>query len=473
MRLTNDEYQSALSYLYSRINYEKIGYTPYTASNYRLDRMRQLLAELGNPHQNYDIVHVAGTKGKGTTANLLADCLLSCGKRTGLYTSPHLLRLEERICFQGQPCTPAELVLLTKAVRSASRVLEERGGGISTFFEMTTAMGLMHFANCKAEVVVLEVGLGGRLDSTNVVTPIVSVITSISLDHQAQLGNTIDLIAREKAGIIKVKTPVVCVARAPEAREAIIEVAANKEAPLKLIGRDFEVGWQVCDSHDGSEPCRAKVTFASNPTQNQARLPTGLSSNTWHTSLIGRHQADNIGGALATLETLQQIGWDLPVARLKESISKTQPSARLQIVSQNPISIVDSAHNPASIEAGLLAIREHFPDRELTIIFAASRDKDWASMLRVLLRSCKHMILTAYHQNPRALPIAELQDLAMTVRQEIHSLPENQPSSEPTIEVANSPQQAWLRAQELTSPSQLMLATGSFFLAAELMAAWE
>ncbi|MEZ6079262.1 MAG: Mur ligase family protein [Pirellulaceae bacterium] len=231
------DYSAALGYLYGRINYEKIGAAPYTLSYYRLDRMRKLLEILGNPHQRYSIVHVAGTKGKGTTATLLADSLRACGKRTGLYTSPHLLRLEERINYEGRSCTAAQLVELTAAVRLAADELESGGGERATFFELTTAMGFLHFAQQGAEAVVLEVGLGGRLDSTNVCSPAVSVVTSISLDHQAQLGNTLDSIAREKAGIVKPHIPVVCVTRT---RSAGCHYRSGRcpTGPLHLIDRD-------------------------------------------------------------------------------------------------------------------------------------------------------------------------------------------------------------------------------------------
>ncbi len=499
------EYSAALGYLYDRIDYEKIGATPYTLGYYRLDRMRKLLEALGRPQSQYPILHVAGTKGKGTTATLLEATLRASGKRTGLYTSPHLLRLEERIQVDGAACSPAQLIALTDMVRSAAADLEAGGDGRATFFELTTAMGLLHFAQQKAEVVVLEVGLGGRLDSTNVCTPIVSIITSISLDHQTQLGTTLDAIAREKAGIIKPGVPVVCIARAPQARSAIADVALAQGAPAQFIARDFHVQWSPqfaqLDPADGQKPnaCNpyapadmvgAQVHFevglanaASEPKATAGR-DVGLRAATeknsaaslpptendltgsWQTCLLGRHQADNIAAVLATLSWLQHQGWHIPRAAVQQALASAQPPARLQIVGHQPLAIVDSAHNPASIAAGLAALSDHFPGRPVSVVFAASRDKDWGQMLELLAARASRLILTTYQKNPRGLPVAELrlraeQLLCSAAHQQVGAL---------TIEVVETPAAAWAHACQTAPSDHVIYSTGSFFLAAEIMA---
>lgn len=513
-------YSAALSYLYDRIDYEKIGATPYTLGYYRLDRLRKLLDALGQPHLQYPILHIAGTKGKGTTATLLAAALLASGKRTGLYTSPHLLRLEERIQVDGAACSPEQLIALTDMVRTAAADLEAGGEGRATFFELTTAMGLLHFAQQEAQAVVLEVGLGGRLDSTNVCTPIVSIITSISLDHQTQLGSTLDAIAREKAGIIKPGVPVVCTARSPEARAAIADVATAQRAPIEFIDSDFYVTWTPLrdavasqatghpatihpatvypaagGGNESSAPAidGAWVDFQLGPADcalapaemerrnhGSPKLDLGKclpGSNTdlagtdtdltgrWQTCLLGRHQADNIAAVLATLRLLQQQGWQLPRAALQQALAVAQPPARLQIVSRQPLAIIDSAHNPASVAAGLAALNDHFPDCPVTVVFAASRDKDWGQMLELLAARANRLILTAYQKNPRGLPIAELRHRAEQLL--IGTAP--RPGAQLKIETIDTPAAAWSHACQTAPAGQIIYSTGSFFLAAEIM----
>ncbi len=501
-----ENYAHALELLYNRIDYERIGHAPYTSNHYRLDRMRQLLSLLGSPQDDYPIIHVAGTKGKGTTAALVCNALRACGLRTGLFTSPHLLRLEERIQFQGEPCSEQQLVALTNTVLNAAIVLEARGAGRPTFFELTTAMGFLHASQQSADCLVLEVGLGGRLDSTNVCKPAICIITSISLDHQAQLGNTIPEIAGEKAGIIKPDVPVICTARDQQARQVIAAVANKTGSTLHLIDRDFLVSWRAISTpastnervnsqnlaESESAPGKVPVVSLERPvvlasTKNSPNAVIGfkwskdaslaqsnplLSNQThWSTQLLGQHQAENIAGALATLDVLTGLGWKLPKERIEEAIATCCPPARLQVVSREPVGIIDTAHNPASIEAAINAIDEHFSNIPRIIIFASSRDKDYRRMLELLLPSCHHLILTAYQNNPRALPVAELQNVVKELQGHglapaLNHAGTTQPN---VVHQAATPAAAWVLAQSLSDGTHLILATGSFFLAAELL----
>lgn len=458
------DYQSAIDFLFRRIDYEKIGHASYSSANYRLDRMRRLLELLGNPHTRYPIVHVAGTKGKGTTSIVTAKLLEACGLRVGLYTSPHLMRLEERIQVNGKICSAQELVALVQQLQHAAGQLESEGSR-PTFFEMTTAMGMLHFAHSKADAVVLEVGLGGRLDSTNVCQPVVSVITSISLDHVAQLGDNVRAIASEKAGIIKPNVPVVCAARDRHAQEVILQRAHESHSLMQLINRDFEVEWEPLENQKDSATARVIYTHRTSQL-----FPK---TSTWRVPLLGAHQADNIAAAFTVLELLSmrsddlgrvvQAGYD----KLQTALLQLNVPARLQIVGSCPTRIIDTAHNPASIAATLDALELHFSGKELTVVFASSKDKDYCQMLELLLPRCRHLILTAYQNNPRALPLSELSRIA-------DQLNETTRASSKTVETKHvlavpEPASAWLQAKKLSGQSGLVCATGSFFLAAELL----
>ncbi len=450
-------YLEALDFLYGRINYEKIGHAPYVAGNYRLDRMRALLDEMGRPQDDYPIVHIAGTKGKGSTASSIAAGLAGCGYQVGLYTSPHLLKLEERIRFNGACCTEDELISLTEATRIAAQRLIRRSpnSGRPTFFELTTAMGMLHFSRRNADAAILEVGLGGRLDSTNVCLPKLTVITSISLDHQAQLGNTIGAIASEKAGIIKPRVPVVCTALHPDARQVIKQKAQELDAPLLMLGDDFSVDWSP-NGIDRADAIAAMVTFSSRSKRLQIADITQ-----WPVRSLGRHQADNLAGAVAALCTLKQAGWPLDMDQLRDSIANDRPSGRLEIIGTAPVQIVDTAHNPASIAAGLEALKTHFPDKRIVVVLSTSRDKDHAAMLEFLLPACSELVVTEFQGNPRALPVGELQAAADAARVA--------QSSRTDIHAVATPVEAWKTAQQLAQPGDLIYATGSFFLAAEVL----
>lgn len=468
------DYDSALEMLYGRINYEKTSSTTYDAQHFRLDRMRELLVQLDSPHMAYKIVHVAGTKGKGTTATLLYDALRANGLRAGLYTSPHLIRLEERFQFDGCECSPSELIALCQIVLEAAQKVESNGCGRCTFFEITTAMGLLHFARNKAACVVLEVGLGGRLDSTNVCTPILSMITSISLDHQAQLGNTISAIAGEKAGIIKPGIPVISTARHLDARRVIQEVAQHQGARLMLIERDFSVEWSTlmlvnCDqaeSNSVENPSETDSVAAVEFTRLNCSPASRFAKSTWHTRMLGRHQADNIAGVVTALQWLaEDAGWELDVELSRRAIASSHPVARLERVGNKPIRILDTAHNPVSIAAGLQALDDHYQCLPRIIVFACSRDKDYRSMLKNILPHCHHLICTSFRNNPRAVPGSSLVEVAHELLAQSHGIA----ASRPQVEVVESSEFAWRRALEVCPSNGLVIAMGSFFLAAELL----
>ncbi len=459
------KYQTALEFLYGRINYERTARGVPCGSRLNLDRMRQLLECMGNPQDSLRAVHIAGTKGKGSTAVMIASALTAAGYQTGLYTSPHLERLEERISMDGVDCTPTELVELVDALRPAvaqlDRAAEEDAElGNPTFFEITTAMAMLCFARRKVDVAVLEVGLGGRLDSTNICRPVVTVITSISFDHTQQLGNTLAAIAREKAGIVKPDIPLICGVTQGEALSVIEQIAAERHAPIHRAGKDFTFEYtpppRDSPPRDSLLGCGGLIDYRDSLSPQGTRLD-GIS-----VGMLGSHQAVNAAIAVATLSCLQTDGWKIPESAIRQGIANARCPARIEVLSRQPLVILDTAHNVASIEALISALDESFSSTGRILIFAATRDKDVSGMLRLVLPRFESVILTRYVDNPRGVPPERLLELIDKLRAELSQLP--------NLFTADSPVTAWQKYQAIATPDQLVCITGSFFLAAEMRA---
>lgn len=444
-----DAYQESLDFLYGRLNYEMLG-MPKAPGELLLGRARRLLRKLGDPHDALRIVHVAGTKGKGSTSAMIAAALTASGVRTGLFCSPHLHRLEERFNIDGQDLSPGELVALTDAVRPAVADLDDgdpdprfRG---PTFFEITTAMGLLHFAREQAGAVVVEVGMGGRLDSTNVVRPLVSVVTSISHDHTGLLGTTLGAIAGEKAGILKRGRPAVSGVRDPEARASIVRVASRRRCILHEIDHDFFFDYLP-------------------PTPPVLRPDAGqVAVRTWvrdwgaiDLPLFGPHQARNAAVALACLDVLNEHGFDVDRDAVGRGFSRLKWPARVEILGEAPWTIVDGSHNVASAEALAETLRTCFPASRRTLVFGTTRDKDLAGQLRALIPAFDTIVATRYLENPRSVPP---EDIAASVRA----------LDGRAATIAASPAEALAIARRITPESALICITGSLFLAAEARA---
>jgi dihydrofolate synthase/folylpolyglutamate synthase len=449
--LVRDPYRAALGLLLDRIDYERAVPAAYNDQVYKLDRMRELLARLGHPEQRLKIVHVAGTKGKGSTSAILAAALTATGHRTGLFTSPHLDRMEERIAVDGRPLAPDELIDLASRVRPAVEAMDAQGPVGPTFFDVTTALALLHFARRGVDAAVLEVGLGGRLDSTNVCTPLVSVITSISFDHMRQLGGTLDRIAREKAGIIKLGVPVVSGAVEPEPRDAIRAVAAAQSAPLVERDRDFSISYRPALDVDLA-PSSPEMDF-NYRVSGRAHRWTGLKLG-----LLGRHQADNAAVALAALTELRAAGWSIPESAVREALAHVRWPARVELIGRRPAVVIDSAHNVASAAALVEALRQSFTARPRTLVFATTQEKDAAGMLRLLLPEFDRVVLTRYASNPRSVALDELRDIAAAI------------DPRPPV-VLPGAAEAWEHVRRTVGPDELVCVAGSLFIAAEMRAA--
>jgi len=445
-------YSNRLEFLYGRLDYERLGMPVKAAAlGPRLGPIRRLLRRLGDPQEAYRIVHIAGTKGKGSTAAMVAAALSAADIPTGLFTSPHLHRLEERFVVDGRPATPEQLVKLVDAIRPEVEAIDRQadrfGERALTFFDITTAMGLLHFAWSSVEAVALEVGMGGRLDSTNAVRPAVSVITTISFDHMRQLGNTLGRIAGEKAGILKRDRPAVVGVRGDEATQAIRAAAFHRRTRIRWIDHDY--------------------TYRYDPPGPERRPdPGSVTVETWRRSwgtvrnpAYGEHQARNAATALASLDLLAEVAPELEVGAdaVRRGFEHVICPARIEVVDRAPWIVIDGAHNTTSAEALAKTLSNCFPDVPRTLIFGASREKDLVGQLRALVPLCKTVIATRYLENPRAETPEAIAD---AVRQ----------ATGRDARIASGPAEALETARSLSPAEGLICVTGSFFLAAEARA---
>jgi dihydrofolate synthase/folylpolyglutamate synthase len=457
-------YEEALAFWYGRINYEQSSPRP---TDLKLDRMRTLLGLLANPQEKLRIVHIAGSKGKGSTSAMLESTLRQAGYRTGLFTSPHLCQVEERIQVDAEPISPHDLATLMSEIRAAIGQMEKAGpdtsisGQAVTFFEVATALGFLYLARRKVDVAVIEVGLGGRFDSTNVCQPLVSVITSISLDHTQQLGDRLASIAMEKAGIVKPGRPTVSGVTSPEARQVIESICHERHSALRQLGRDFhfehEPG-QVCKLVD-SQPPRVQVTTL-------LRAWPAIELGLW-----GAHQAANAAVAVACVEQLREFGLRIDDRAVQAGLTNVCWPARMEIVGREPIVILDCAHNVASAQALVDTLRTsfpatrsegqsaEFPDGELlgkrVLIFAGSNDKDLSGMLDILAPPFDQVFLTSYSHSPRAVPAERLGEILRK-------------QSTVPFTICPTPAEASMSAQNAVDKDDLICITGSVFLAGEL-----
>ncbi|MFN7877704.1 MAG: bifunctional folylpolyglutamate synthase/dihydrofolate synthase [Pirellula sp.] len=460
MDRSDRKYADAVRFLLDRVNFEKTTNQPYNQRTYRLARMERLLDLLGNPQESAPIVHVAGSKGKGSTAWLIAESARAAGYKVGLYTSPHLVHLEERFVVNGTAITPEMLSNAVDAVRSAATPENFVDSEGPTFFELTTAIAWLVFREAKTDLNVIEVGLGGRLDSTNVCQSLISVITSISFDHQAQLGHTIAAIATEKAGIIKPNQHTIAGARHPDARQVIRATALERQSQLWELGRDFD-----CFSNPPSHPT---------PLENATESPNwGLEYlslfNTQgieplskiHIGMPGRHQSDNGAIAIACCQKLNQLGWSIPESAIRSSLRNTQVPCRIQTIRSQPTLILDTAHNVASISSLTTTLQETYGARRKCFVFSCSKDKEYEAMLEILMKSADRIVLTQYTTNPRYVPLEVLETVTLSMKHRF-----------PNVEVLSAPipDEALDYAMKTCPTSELIVCTGSFFLAAEYYA---
>lgn len=450
------EYQQALDYLYSFTDYASQSGYPYNPERFDLRRVDHLLALIGDhtglgvPHRAFKTIHVAGTKGKGSTSAMLASILRASGYRTGLYTSPHLHSFRERIQVNGQPISASQLVAGVDVLRLVAPQVPE-----ITTFELITALAFYHFAQDKCEVAVIEVGMGGRLDATNVIEPMVSVITSISYDHMMYLGDTLAAIAAEKAGIIKPGIPVVSAPQEQEAQEVIERFAVEKGCSLTLVSRDWK--WQnVSSSAQGQQ---FEVWRHTDAPSNKQQV------STYRLSLLGRHQQENATTALAAITQLEAMGLDIAEHARYVGLENTQWPGRLEVLNQSPWVIVDGAHNGYSMLKLRAAIQELFPHKNTILILGASADKDIDSIFDAILPIAGHVLLTQ-STHPRAAT-------AESLLERITARADHSDRGDPIAAIQAVPiDQALDTALRAADKNDLICVTGSLFVVADLRAAW-
>ena len=429
-------YHEAIRYLSARAGYDR-GFVanPFGDEGAGLERTRHLLALVGNPHQQYPVVHIAGTKGKGSTAAFIATIAHAAGYRTGLYTSPHLHTFRERFQLDHQPLAPDVFATLLQELASANEHLAAAHPdlGEATAFELTTALAFLAFARADVDIAVIEVGLGGRLDATNVVLPTIAAITRIGFDHMHILGNTLDAIAREKAGIIKPGRPVVSAPQAPEAAAVIIATAAQQNALLWLGDRD----WHVRGTPEA-------FTYVGPGGQLE-----GLRSG-----LLGQHQVENAGVAITIAHLLSQQGIDVPDTAIRHGVAAVRWPGRLEVVQERPTIVLDAAHNRESAQALATALRTHFQWAHLTAIIGLARDKDLLAFLTPLLPLCTRLIAVPTH-SPRIRAPEEIVEVARQLRPHVDAM------------TAPSVAAALALAREQAGVDDLIVATGSLTVVAE------
>ena len=440
MNNAEDDYKNALDYLYSFIDFSLQKVDTYSSARFKLERMQALVESLGNPQKAYPSIHVAGTKGKGSVSVLCASVLHEAGYSVGLYTSPHLDDYAERIQVDGEFISHADLVEMVEEIKPHVAVIPEL-----TTFEITTALAFMYFAKRKVTAAVIEVGLGGRLDATNVVLPEVCVVTSISYDHTHLLGDTLTEIAGEKSGIIKSGIPVVSSTQEEEARVVIEQVTHDRSSTLIQVGRDI-LYEEIKHSLDGQ-------TFRVwSPGIN------GPSSVTLSIPLLGPHQVVNAVTAYAALEVFNQKGFKIDLNDIKHGFVKAFWPGRFEVVQKSPPVVLDCAHNRDSALKLRLTLEEYFPGKSILLIFGASEDKDIHGMFIELMPLVKEIILVkSFH--PRAIEPTRLVDMM-------------QPFDRP-VQIIEQIPEALEKATLLAGDNKVVLVTGSIFVVAEARKYWE
>jgi len=432
-------YQEALDYIYSFVDYSRTHQANLSPENFDLSRMVDFLDLLGTPHKKFPSLHIAGSKGKGSVSAFCASVLQAAGFKVGLYTSPHLKDFEERMQINQVPIPRNTLAEYVEEIKPAVESVPKL-----TTFEIMTGLAFLFFARQEVDIAVIEVGLGGRLDATNIITPLVSVITSLYLDHVTILGETLEEIAAEKGGIIKPGIPVVSAPQEENALNVIKKIAAQRNSPLIIVEEEYPYSI-VSSTLDGQE------FIITSPKEGQE------GDSSYFIPLLGNFQVLNAVTAYAALDNIRSRGFPLDEEQIKRGLETTVWPARFEIARREPPVIFDAAHNPASMRKLRETLDSFFPDLPLILVFGISEDKQLDGMLAEILPRTFHLI-TTQADHPRAMEAGDLEKRAGE-----YSC---------TSESISNVQNALTRAIQLAGDEKIVLVTGSIFVAASARIAW-
>ncbi len=432
-------YSQAEEYLNTFTNYEQIPGISYAQPGYSLRHVKELLNRMSNPQVAARTVHIAGTKGKGSVAAMIAQVLTRSGYRTGRYTSPHLHDLRERITIDGSMISQDDFAAAMAEVKPFIEAMKQDCSFRQfTYFEALTALALAYFRKERVDFQVLEVGLGGRLDATNVVAkPAVSVITSISLDHTQILGNSLEQIAREKAGIVKSGCWVVISPQPEEAASVISDICREKKAKVVRVGKDITWHKTAGDLHQQS------LVIQGRTGEYQVSIP-----------LLGDFQLENAATSVAALEILSSAGFAVSATSIAHGLARVRWPGRFQILRQHPTVLVDGAHNVASMKRLVNNVKAYFPQKQILLVFGTSCDKDIPGVINELVSLAPQVIVTRASHS-RAAPLSTL-----TAEFTKHGV---EPETKGTVPEAIS------RALSLADKTDVICVTGSLFVVAEAL----
>ncbi len=438
-------YEAALAYIEAFIDYERSPDFSRQARLYNLNRISLLLKRLGNPHDRLQVIHIAGSKGKGSTAALVASVLTHAGYKTGLFTSPHLITPRERCRIDGELISEADVAFYIEKIKPAIETVSTSEFGRVSFFEIYTALAFTYFADKATDFAVIEVGLGGRLDATNVVKPVATVVTPIALEHTAILGETYTEIAAEKAEIIKEGCPLVLAPQHSEARAVFERVANERKASIVAAKtHDVEPDHRVLTSQlvqdaDGIPIAQQFDVETDSERYSQLTIP-----------LLGHHQFVNATTAIAAIECLKQGGYAIPKNSVYAGFKNVQWHGRIQRIMSFPLVVLDGAHSPVSMEALCLTLRESFRYTQAIFIISLMKDKSLKAIGDIISKTADTVIATQVSENPRVMTAEAIQDAWSGTCEKITICP--------------NPEKAIARALASASPTDLICITGSLYL---------